>query len=215
MKRQRGFTLLELVIAMTLTAMLLGMLSAGLYSVVNDWERENNGLDETLDKALVVLQLDRALQAAFPHSYIDREETLTQRIYFQGAEDSVSFVSAVSPQRQGGLMAWRLEEDDDGVYLKMAPAYADNPTERLEEIDGSKVLPGYSLELRYLLQENVDTKEWLEQWDGAERQSLPIAVHIVLTPDAQDDPDAKVLEIVAPIRAWRSQDIEPVTVVGS
>ncbi len=74
MKRQRGFTLLEIVIAMTLTALLLGMLSAGLYGVVNDWRNETGGLESGLDEALVVLQLDRALQAAFPHTYIDREQ---------------------------------------------------------------------------------------------------------------------------------------------
>lgn len=209
MKRQRGFTLLELVIAMTLTAMLLGMLSAGLYSVVNDWQRENTGLDDTLDKSLVILQVDRALQAAFPHSYVDQER-LSRHIYFQGTEDSVSFVSAVSPQRQGGLMAWQLSDDQDGVMLKLVPAYADSPEERLEELEGTNVLPGYSLEVRYLVQEDVDSKEWLEEWDGSERQSLPLAVHLVLTPDDGDDPKAEVLEVLAPIRAWRSQDIEPV-----
>lgn len=212
MKRQQGFTLLELVIAMTLTAMLLGMLSAGMYSVVNDWERENTGLDDTLDKALVVLQLDRAIQAAFPHSYIDLER-VSRFIYFDGTEDSVGFASAVSPQRQGGLMVWQLDSDDEGVSLKMTPAFADDPRPRLEEIDASTVLPGYSLQVRYLVQRDIDSKEWLDEWQGDERQSLPLAVHLVLTPD-DGAADSEVLEIVAPIRVWRSQDIEPIIVAG-
>lgn len=212
MKRQQGFTLLELVIAMTLTAMLLGMLSAGLYSVVNDWQRENSGLDTTLDKSLVLLQLDRALQAAFPHTYIDLER-VSRFVYFEGAEDSVSFVSAVSPQRQPGLMAWQLASDRNGVTLKLTPAMADDPTPRLEQLEAVSILPNYSLEVRYLLQNDPESKEWLDEWQGAERQSLPLAVHIVLRP-IDDDVDSEVLEIVAPIRAWRSPDIEPITVVG-
>lgn len=212
MKRQQGFTLLELVIAMTLTAMLLGMLSAGMYSVVSDWERENTGLDETLDKALVVLQLDRALQAAFPHSYIDEEQS-ARFIYFEGTEDSISFVSAVSPQRQASLMSWSLASDRDGITLKLTPAFGDDPRLRLDSLDAIEVLPNYSAEIRYLLQRDIDTKEWLEEWSGEERQSLPLAVHIVLKPlDAEQNDE--VLEIVAPIRAWRSPDIEPTVMTG-
>jgi general secretion pathway protein J len=211
-KRQRGFTLLELVIAMTLTAMLLGMLSAGMYSVVNDWERENSGLDATLDKALVVLQLDRALQSAFPHSYIDTE-LVSQYIYFEGTEHSVSFVSTVSPQRQPGLMTWSLDSGKDGVTLRLTPAFGDDPRPRLAELDAIDVLPNYSAEIRYLVQRDVDSKEWLEEWKGSERQSLPLAVHVVLTPIDEELND-EVLEIVAPIRAWRSPDIEPIVVAG-
>jgi general secretion pathway protein J len=209
-KRQRGFTLLELVIAMTLTAMLLGMLSAGMYSVVNDWERENSGLDASLDQTLVVLQLDRALQAAFPHSYIDLDR-VSRFIYFEGTEDSISFVSAVSPQRQAGLTAWQLASTEEGVTLKLTPAFADDPTARLEELDAINVLPDYSADIRYLVQSDIDSKEWVDEWDGKERLSLPIAVHLVLTPN---DDDNEVLEVVAPIRTWRSQDIEPVVVAG-
>ena len=62
--RQQGFTLLELIVSMTLTALLLGMLSAGMYSVVNDWTRQTDGLDQAIDKSLVLLQIERAMEAA-------------------------------------------------------------------------------------------------------------------------------------------------------
>jgi general secretion pathway protein J len=208
MKRQRGFTLLEIVIAMTLTAMLLGMLSAGLYSVVNDWKRETSTLDSGLDQALSVLQLDRVLQAAFPHTYVDPER-LARFVYFQGEADGVSFVSTVSPQRESAMMAWQLiSSRDDGVQLKLTPAFSDNPNERLDALEPVALLPHYTAELRYLVQKNSDTKEWLDKWDGTERQSLPIAVHIKFTPIDQNSKE-QVLEIVAPIRVWRNPDIEP------
>jgi len=202
MKRARGYTLLELVLAMTLTAMLLGMLSAGLYSVVNDWKRETSGLDRALDKSLVVLQLDRALQAAFAHTYVDPEK-LARFIYFTGDERNVSFISTVSPQRNSGLTAWQLLSDDkEGVLLKITPAFSDNPDERLDALDAVPLLPGYRAELRYLVQ---------EEWEGNVRQSLPLAVELVLRPLQRDSND-DVLEILAPIRSWRNPDIEPVVV---
>lgn len=213
MKRHQGFTLLELVIAMTLTAMLLGMLSAGLYSVVRDWRQETSGLDATLDKALVVLQLDRALQSAFPHTYIDRDR-LARYIYFNGDEHSLSFISTVSPQRSNGLMAWQLLSDErDGVQLKLTPAFSDNPDARFMELDPVSLLPNYTADIHYLVQQDTDTKEWLDEWVGKDRQSLPLAVELVLTPINEDAGDA-VLEIVAPIRAWRNPDIQPIVPVN-
>ena len=211
-RRARGFTLLELLIAMALTALLLGMLSAGVYAVVNDWQDETGKLDATLDKTLVVLQIERALLAAFPHSYIDSER-LSRHVYFEGDETALDFVSAVSPQRSAGLAAWRLYSDDTGVMLKLTPAFADKPDARLEELDATPLLPGYRASFRYLLQRNPDEKEWLDEWRGAEQQSLPLAVHVVLTP-LDRDLELPDLEIVAPIRSWRHSDIEPVIPVN-
>ena len=207
MKRQRGFTLLEIVIAMTLTALLLGMLSAGLYGVVNDWRNETGGLESGLDEALVVLQLDRALQAAFPHTYIDREQ-LAQRVYFRGEADSLSFVTTVSPQRQPVMTAWRLRSDpEQGLQLQLTPAFGDDPDTRLDDLDPTPLLPGYRAEFRYLVQRDIDSKDWLDSWDGSARQSLPLAVQVILTPR---EPGSEPLTVVAPLRAWRSVAVEPV-----
>ncbi len=209
MKSARGFTILELVVAMTLTAMLLAMLSAGLYSVVNDWQRDGSALDATLDKALVVLQLDRALQAAFPHTYVDTER-LARFVYFEGDQHKLSFISTVSPQRLGGLTAWQLSSDDKrGIELKQTPAFSDNPAARFEKLKPVALLPNYTAAWQFLLQKNADTKQWVQEWSGSERQSLPIAVRLVLTPIAASKGDA-VLEITAPIRSWRHPEIQPV-----
>ncbi len=210
-RQLRGFTLLELILAMALTALLLGMLSAGVYSVVNDWQDETGTLDATLDKTLVVLQLERALIGAFPHSFID--EDLARHIYFEGDDDTLDFVSSASPQRNPGLTAWRLYNEDEGLMLKLTPAFADNPDARFEALEPTLLLPGYRAEYRYLLQRNPDEKEWLDQWQGGEQQSLPLAVHIVLAPldEERGEPE---LEILAPIRSWRHFEIMPVVPVN-
>jgi general secretion pathway protein J len=211
LNRVRGFTLLELIVAMALTALLLGMLSAGVYAVVNDWQGETGKLDVTLDRTLAVLQLERALVGAFPHSFID--DDLARHIYFEGNDDALDFVSAVSPQRRIGLTAWRVYNDDEGVMLKLTPAFADHPEARFENLEPTLLLPGYRASYRYLLQRAIDEKEWRDDWDGAEQQSLPLAVHIELTPldNGREDPE---LEILAPIRAWRHFEIEPIVPVN-
>jgi general secretion pathway protein J len=205
-QRQQGFTLLELLLSMTLTALLLGMLSAGIYAVVNDWQDESVGLEDELDRTLVLLQVERALQGAFPHTYI-HPERLARFVYFQGDETSVSFVSTVAPQRGAGLTAWHLYwEPDMGVMLRLTPAYADNPDARLEAAQPVQLLPGYRLRLRYLVSSGIDEKAWLDEWPAEELQSLPLAVSLQWIPD---DSELDLLEVLAPIRVNRHEDIEP------
>jgi general secretion pathway protein J len=206
--RQHGFTLLEIMVSMTLTAMLLGMLSAGIYTVVNDWQNETSLLDESLDKSLALLQVERALLGAFPHSYIDYD-TFERIVYFYGSDYEMRWVSTVSPQRRTGLTAWRLISDsEEGVQLMLTPAFSDNPDFRFDEMKATTILPNYQAEIKYLVQRNEEAKEWVEEWDGIEMQSLPIAVHIVLTP-IDDFLDEEVLEILAAIKTWQHEDIQP------
>jgi general secretion pathway protein J len=207
--KARGFTLLEVLLSLALTAILLGLLSAGTYSVVSDWQRQTATLDHRLDEALVLLQLERALFAAFAHSYVDTER-LARFVYFQGSAHELRFVSAVSPERRVGLTAWRLVADTErGLQLTLTPAFGDNPDTRFALLDAQALLPGYTAEFRYLWQRTPQEKIWLDTWDGAERQSLPIAVQVILTPLAANDTAGR-LDLVAPIKSYRHREIEPV-----
>jgi len=195
-------------VSMTLTAMLLGMLSAGVYSVVNDWQNETSVLDETLDKSLVLLQIERALFAAFPHSYIDYD-TIEREVYFDGYEDEMRWVSTVSPQRRTGLTAWRLTNDyEQGLQLTLTPAYSDNPDVRFENLEPTLILPNYTAEYLFLVQRNEDEKEWVDEWVREDMRSLPIAVQIILTP-IDDRLDDEILEVLAAIKTWQHEDIQP------
>ena len=205
---QSGFTLIEVMLALALTGMLLGLLSTGVYIVAEDWNRNSDSLAANLDDAVAILQIDRALQGAFPHSYTN-EDTLTRQIYFTGEDDFVSWVSAVSPQRTPGLTAWELfTVDDEGVYLALAPAYSDNPAERLSESEPQLILPGYAAEFSYLYEELDESKRWRDDWEAEEYLGLPLAVYVRFEPD---DRDREVLEIVARIRSNEHRSIRPNT----
>jgi len=182
------------------------MLSAGVYAVVNDWQDESSGLEDELDRSLALLQVERALQGAFPHTYI-HPERLARLVYFHGDEAGLSFVSTVSPQRRSGLTAWRLSSDEDrGVLLQLTPAFSDDPDARLELARPAVLLPGYTLRVRYLVSRGIDEKLWLDAWPAEEMQSLPLAVWLQWIPA---DTALDTLEVLAPIRANRHEDIEP------
>ena len=209
--KQTGFTLVEIILSLGLTALLLGLLSSGVYIVAGDWNRNSDVLDKSLDQALAVLQIDRALHGAFPHSYTNFD-TLAREIYFHGEDDYLSFVSAVSPQRSPGLTVWEMYSvADEGVYLSLVPAFSDNPTERLSESEPILVLENYTAEFSYLYQDLNENRLWIDEWLGEEELSLPLAVYVRFIPERDYEDMNEELEIVARIKNNQHRSIRPTT----
>ena len=209
--KQTGFTLVEIVLSLGLTALLLGLLSSGVYIVADDWNRNSDVLDKSLDQALAVLQIDRALHGAFPHSYTNFD-TLGREIYFHGEDDYLSFVSAVSPQRSPGLTVWEMYSvADEGVYLSLVPAFSDDPKQRLSESEPTLVLENYTAEFSYLYQDLNENRLWIDEWLGEEELSLPLAVYVRFVPERDFEDVNEELEIVARIKNNQHRSIRPTT----
>ncbi|MEZ5489904.1 MAG: prepilin-type N-terminal cleavage/methylation domain-containing protein [Gammaproteobacteria bacterium] len=206
--RKQGFTLIEVILALALTATLLGLLSTGVYVVAQDWNRNSDRLDRHLDEALAILQIDRALHGAFPHGYTD-VESLTRYVYFVGEDDYLSWVSTVSPQRQPGLMAWELFSTDEGVQLTLAPAFSDYPGDRLEQAEPQLILSNYTASFSYLYAELDETRQWRDDWPGEDMQSLPLAVYVRFTPIDDQQGSLEELEVVARIANNQHRNLRP------
>ena len=207
----RGFTLIEVILALALTTLLLGLLSSGVFVVAGDWNRNASLLDASLDDALTILQIDRALHGAFPHSFTNKA-ALSRELFFAGESDYLAWVSTVSPQRTPGLTAWELfNVEDEGVYLTLAPAFSDDPSVRLQDAEPTLIYPNYSVSFRYLYEDLGAARVWNSEWDGKELLSLPLAVYARFEPDGRGEADkkAEVLEVVARIRNNLHRSIQP------
>lgn len=183
------------------------LLTMGMNLVFKEWTRSSNRLNNSLDKVLVLLQIDRALSAAFPHSYRDSNEN-KKYIFFEGEADKIAWISTVSPGRLPGLTAWQLlPSDESGLEIRIVSAVANDPTERLERQDNAIIaLAGYKVSFEYLYVDDKfkeDTK-WLTKWSAKKLQALPHAVRVYL------DNGEDSLEIISVILAHQHPKIRPV-----
>jgi general secretion pathway protein J len=201
-----------LLIAMTLSVMVMVTLAMGMYVVTKDWQRTGDRLEASLDDSLIILQLERALEAAFPHTYLDREKNI-RVIFFEGDQEQLSWISTVSPGQGNELSLWQIKpgKKNKGLILTVLPALAGNPTERLEKAEGIDILSDYQIRLEYVYYQDrfgeIETK-WTEDWSILEWDSergqarLPSGVRVLF--EHQEDAERSV-EIIAPI--WVNEPI--------
>ncbi len=206
----KGFTLLELLIAVSLSAVLMTVLVVGLNSITRDWEKSGNKLDEKIDESLLMLQLEKAVLGTFPYRY--QESNLAkEQLFFIGSETELQWVSTVSPDHSSGLKLWALKiKEDGGFALDVIPVYPGNLKKQLEKyqqnpIDASSYLLNYKISLHFLSENKQKMKQWSQQWDAKEKEALPLGVRFVFKPnDDAAEEDSNNFEVFSFIRAGNS-----------
>lgn len=100
--REAGFTLLELLIAFTLLAMLLALLAGGLRFSATAWQKGVGKIDAVTEVGLVQQLLRRLLSEALPlRPFVEQD---SPSIAFSGDADNVSFLGFAPAQAvPGGL----------------------------------------------------------------------------------------------------------------
>lgn len=178
--RRRGFTLLELLIALgivgALLAILLGALRVGLAS----WRQGDDRAEAHQHRRSLSEVLRHSVAAAFPYQQSGQEGGAPQ-IQFKGESERLSFVTfappfplaapapftAVTFARQAG------ERPGLAIREKALPNF--DPFEETEPIFLDSAVT--AVEFRYLPPDG----SWTDTWDGAEKRELPQAVQIRLT----------------------------------
>ena len=180
--RQRGFTLVEVVIALTIVATLLVVMFGSLRMGMAAWQRGDERA-EVLDRARSLTQIvSRSLGAAHPYM-TSRQGGEPARLLFEGAPDRVAFVTTAPPFPTAAPIAFTAVTLSHAVGQMPGLAVRQKPLPNDTPFDlglPPALVDGTVNEVRFRYLRGSD-QVWTEKWDAVQEKALPVAVEITLS----------------------------------
>ena len=187
-ERQRGFTLLEILIAMTLLGLLMAMLFGGLRLGTRAWEASDVRSADLARLEAVHGFIRRALTGAYPLLGTGDDDA-KRRIAFTGGAQAVAF-TALMPAHfgVGGFYTITLAVEDGvddkrlifrrQLYRPGADGAPPPPPAGADEEQEKVLLEGISkAEFSYFgIADNDETPAWRDEW--RDQESLPDLVRL-------------------------------------
>ncbi len=164
----RGFTLIEVLIAMTLLSIMVVLLFGSLKICADSWEKGESKITDVNEIAVVYNFFQRHLSKAKPlwNDLSEEEKTFS----FQGNSQSLQFVSAFpASAARSGLQLFSInlaEEDNDQVInVTLTPFFpaAEGEEWHKEEVTLAKHVSGFTLAY-FGSDDGVSEAAWAEEW---------------------------------------------------
>jgi prepilin-type N-terminal cleavage/methylation domain-containing protein len=184
MDRAPGFTLLEVVLAMTALALLAAVAYGAFHLGIRAVERGEVAVVTAQRLRVATDVLVRQIKSTVAYPARNEDEEVFP--YFVGSSTSLTFVTAAGLRRGGGLarVVYQVVDDPPRLVLSETPFFSPDILGR-EDVaappeTAAVILDGFrSLGFEYLLNDGIDT-EWRSAWDGYEEEMLPAAVRIMI-----------------------------------
>lgn len=179
----RGFTLIEVTVALTLLAAMLAMLFAGLRTAARAWDAGSARGDRADQVALTTAFVRRELAASFPWRMKD---PTVARLAFEGDSEGVRFVSMRPADLGAGGLAFVSVRYERGsgreggrlVMKRVLAAAAESDFSTLDAAKGFTILEDVEAVRFSYYGADSDTASpaWADQWQGSRR--LPTHVRM-------------------------------------
>ncbi len=183
-RQNRGFTLVEVLVVLTMVSLLSALLFQGFGYMLATYDRLQNRQSAEMQKSLAEGWWRDSVEASVP--YYDNPLRFagdTQSI--QGASYSPMWRSPGVPSR----MTWRLEQQRDGLHLVYEePPY---PPVTIRRWD-----PGASAAFSFLTKEG----QWQADWLPARDRQLPEAVRLAIEERTSGGSQLYTMTAVVPVR---------------
>jgi general secretion pathway protein J len=173
---EAGFTLLELLIAMTLLGLLMTVLFSGLRFGARAWDRATDHSSGTDEVRLAQMHIRRGIQLAYPYFI---SEPQRPRVDFEGIADRVTFLApaanALIPAGRARITLTRRSQDSSlTLAFEVRPELALPEAPSESEVLVSRLK---ALEFSFYGSSDQDSPpQWLGQW--IDRTRLPQLVRI-------------------------------------
>jgi general secretion pathway protein J len=175
---RRGFTLVEVVLAVSIAAVIVLLATAGLRVGLRAWESGQRRADLQQESRALVELISESLAGTFP--YQGRPGLSPERVVlFQGEPEEVHFVTSAPPLTLEAPAApfhavVLGRKGDDALMLSERLVPADEPFAPGAERVLSRSVTRFTLAYR------DENGAWQEKWDAREAGGLPTAVRFEL-----------------------------------
>lgn len=197
----RGFTLIEILLAISIGAALLVVVFGGVRAGLAAWGRGEARAAALEHSRSLAQVLGRALAGAYPYRGT-LTEGIPEGVIFDGRPDRLTFVTvspSIAPPIPIAFTAVMLSRDDQGLALRQLVLPNLERLERLAPV----LIDSTVIEVRFRYLGQGD-QAWKDQWDMSKETSLPRAVEIRLAMTVGSRGVEQQPPLVVPVRVLTS-----------
>jgi general secretion pathway protein J len=214
-----GFTLIEVVVTLTILGLILLIISGAFRLGLSAWEKgesEREGYEKLRTISRLVCQ---QIKSSVPYK-IKTEKAEGDYLGFEGTPHFLKFVSALPIKaRQPQGFVYAIYEFQEGgqeggrlVYYEQRVLNKNFFEERPKEELSVSLMEGVSdVRFEYFRREDKDknrTEGWVEKWNAKDENELPKALRMTITlKDKNGDKEKVPLTLLASISANRYEEI--------
>lgn len=176
--KKNGFTLLELLLSLSITGIILIIILSALRLGIDSWEKGEKEIKKMENLSMTIYKISEEIKSIYPYII---EEFGNEQLQFIGKEDSISFVTV----SQNGFkwVEYYMNNDQNNLYKGLLVRFGNLPSSKsfdsssgmVVEIDPDVI----SIEFEYLFR--LDNEErWFKEWNK-DSNTLPNAIRIKIT----------------------------------
>ncbi len=180
----KGFTLIEVLIGLTLLSIMVVLLFTSLKICADSWERGEKKISSVNEMAVVYHFFQKHLSVTKP--ILNQSIGNDKAIFFQGDTNSLQFASRFpeSVNKQGlQIFKVALVEDDNGSYINVSVtpynSDAEDESSSVEEVSLIKHVREFKLSY-FGSSDGVSDGVWAEDWHNEISQPRLVRINIVL-----------------------------------
>lgn len=193
---RRGFTLLELLIALTIVALIVVIIFGALRIGIRAWEKGEKDVDIRQRQRIVLDLVKHQLASTCASDLWGRDQPM---ISLKGDNKSIAFVSHIpmTPGNRFGLVyvQYAVKHEKEGnkehlTFYERNIALPDKSAGNPAAGDFTELLPGMkSIVFEYLKDRpGEEASKWQKSWDSVADKGLPRAVRVTLKENDEKAP---------------------------
>ncbi len=184
-RKNKGFTLIELVIALSLSVIILLILFAGMRLGYRSQEKGNERAELSQRTRILGDRITWLIRGAYPYFVTKADE---HKLYFDGKSDMLGFVTtSVDPYGKGpedmaGLKWISIFIDSEGLKIREKVFFLEDV---FDDSGGNVVVFDHSVRkiaFKYFdVSEDDKQGTWVSDWDYKDKDYMPSAVKYTIT----------------------------------